>query len=64
LESCATKEDLELYVSKEELYNIQNPLKVNVNISATLLEYTGQPQRVRITAQAKKGNSNVNVDSY
>ena len=63
-EGLATKQDLELYVSKEELYNIQNPLKLTLSISSTLLEYTGNPYTIRITAQAKKGNNNVNADSY
>ena len=56
--------DLTGYVTKEELYNIQNPLKLNLSISNDLLEYTGNPYTIRITAQAKKGNNNVNADSY
>ena len=63
-EIFATKQDLDLYVSKEDLYNIQNPLQLTLSISNTLLEFTGDPYTVRINAQAKKGNNNVNADSY
>lgn len=63
-EQFATKEDLDLYISKEEFYNIQNPLKLQLSISSSLLEYTGNPYLIRINVQAKKGNSNVEADSY
>lgn len=63
-EVFATKQDLNSYVSKEDLYNMQNPLKLTLSISNTLLEYTGDPYTVRINAQAKKGNNNVTADSY
>lgn len=51
-------------VSQEDLYNLQNPLKLTLNISSTLLEYTGDPYQIRINAQAKKGDSNVDADTY
>ena len=52
--------DLSGYVTKEELYNIQNPLKVTVTASPQLLEYTGQTTSINIGISAKKGNASVN----
>jgi hypothetical protein len=34
--------DLSDYVTKEYLYNIQNPLKATMYVSPTLKEYTGE----------------------
>jgi hypothetical protein len=34
--------DLSDYVTKEYLYNIQNPLKATMHVSPTLKEYTGE----------------------
>ena len=51
------------YVTKEYLYNIQNPLKATLSVSPTLIEYTGDPKEVSIVCIAKKGNTTVNPDS-
>ena len=55
--------NLDDYVTKEYLYNIQNPLKATLSVSPTLVEYTGEPQEVSIVCIAKKGNTTVNPDS-
>ena len=55
--------DLSDYVTKEYLYNIQNPLKASLYVSPTLVEYTGEPKNFTITCVAKKGNTTVNPSS-
>ena len=55
--------DLSDYVTKEYLYNIQNPLKATLYVSPTLVEYTGEPKNFTITCVAKKGNTTVNPNS-
>lgn len=55
--------DLSDYVTKEYLYNIQNPLKATLYVSPTLVEYTGEPKNFTITCIAKKGNTTVNPNS-
>lgn len=55
--------DLSNYVTKEYLYNIQNPLKASLYVSPTLVEYTGEPKNFTITCVAKKGNTTVNPNS-
>ena len=55
--------DLSDYVTKEYLYNIQNPLKATLYVSPTLVEYTGEPKNFTITYIAKKGNTTVNPNS-
>ena len=55
--------DLSDYVTKEYLYNIQNPLKATLYVSPTLVEYTGEPNNFTITCIAKKGNTTVNPNS-
>ena len=55
--------DLSAYVTKQELYNIQNPLKVTVSVSPSLVEYTGEVNTINITVIARKGNTAVNPDS-
>ena len=55
--------DLSNYVTKEYLYNIQNPLKATLYVSPTLVEYTGEPKNFTITCVAKKGNTTVNPNS-
>lgn len=55
--------DLSNYVTKEYLYNIQNPLKATLYVSPTLVEYTGEPKNFTVTCVAKKGNTTVNPNS-
>ena len=55
--------DLSDYVTKEYLYNIQNPLKATMYVSPTLKEYTGEAQPINITCVTKKGNTTVTPDS-
>ena len=55
--------DLSGYVTKQELYNIQNPLKVTVQVNPTLAEYTGDAQSVNVTVIARKGNTLVEPSS-
>ena len=55
--------DLSDYVTKEYLYNIQNPLKATLYVSPTLVEYTGEPKNFTITCVAKKGNTTINPNS-
>lgn len=51
------------YVSKEYLYNIQNPLTASMNVSPTLIEYDGLPKQVVINCVTRKGNNVVIPDS-
>ena len=55
--------DLSDYVTKEYLYNIQNPLKATLYVSPILVEYTGEPKNFTVTCVAKKGNTTVNPNS-
>lgn len=59
-----TREELNNYITMEDFYNIQNPLKVTVNVSPSLVEYTGNSRTITITAQAKKGNTDINNATY
>ena len=51
--------DLSNYATKEELYNIQYPLKLKIVVTPSLAEYTGEPQRVTISILTKKGDTTV-----
>lgn len=64
LDDVVTKDELNNYITREELYDMQNPLKVTVSVSPSIAEYTGVPQNVRITASVKKGSNNINPDTY
>lgn len=55
--------DLSDYVTKEELFDIQNPLKATMSISPTLIEYTGDTKNITVTCTTKKGNTTVTPDS-
>ena len=55
--------DLDNYVTKEELYNMQNPLKVSISASPSLSEYTGNNIQISINITAKKGNTTITPDS-
>ena len=55
--------DLSDYVTKEYLYNIQNPLNATMSVSPSLTEYDGQIKQIHITCIAKKGNTVVTPDS-
>lgn len=55
--------DLSNYVTKEYLYNIQNPLKATMYVSPSLIEYTGEYLPVNISCVTKKGNTTVVPDS-
>ena len=55
--------DLSNYVTKEYLYNIQNPLKATMYVSPALIEYTGEFLPVNISCVTKKGNTTVVPDS-
>jgi len=55
--------DLSNYVTKEELFDIQNPLKAFMSVSPTLIEYTGETKNISVTCTAKKGNNNVTPSS-
>ena len=55
--------DLSNYVTKEELFDIQNPLKAFMSVSPTLIEYTGETKNISITCTARKGNTNVTPSS-
>lgn len=58
-----TGADLSNYVTKEYLYNIQNPLKTTMYVSPSLTEYTGTIKNINITCVTKKGNTTVVPDS-
>lgn len=51
------------YLTKEEFYNIQYPLKVNVSVSPNLAEFTGEIKEVTVSFTAKKGNGVVTPSS-
>lgn len=55
--------DLSDYVTKEYLYNIQNPLTASMSVSPSLSEYTGRDIKITIKVTAKKGSSVVTPDS-
>lgn len=55
--------DLSNYITKEELFDIQNPLKAFMSVSPTLIEYTGETKNISVTCTAKKGNTNVTPSS-
>lgn len=55
--------DLSGYVTKQELYNIQNPLKVTVQVSPSLIEYDGEAHSVNVTVIARKGGTLVEPSS-
>lgn len=55
--------DLSNYVTKEELFDIQNPLKASMSVSPTLIEYTGETKNISITCTARKGNTVVTPSS-
>lgn len=64
LQNKVIKSLLDNYITREELYDIQNPLKVTISVSPNIAEYTGVPQNIRITASVKKGSNNINPDTY
>ena len=51
--------DLSEYATKEELYNIQFPLKVKLVLTPTLYEFTGENQTVTLSVVTKKGDTTV-----
>lgn len=51
------------YLTKEEFYNIQYPLKVYVSVSPNLAEFTGSPKEVTVSFTAKKGDGIVTPSS-
>lgn len=55
--------DLSDYVTKEDLYNLQNPLKATIYVSPTLVEYTGTVKNISINCVVKKGDTTVIPDS-
>ena len=54
--------DLSDYATKEELYNIQFPLKVKLVLTPTLYEFTGENQTVTLSVVTKKGDTTVVPD--
>ena len=55
--------ELSNYVTKEELYNVQYPLKVKLSITPEIGEFTGEAQRVTLSVVSKKGDTTV-VPNY
>ena len=55
--------DLSNYVTREELFDMQNPLKASMSVSPTLVEYTGETKNISVTCTAKKGNTVVTPSS-
>jgi hypothetical protein len=55
--------DLSNYVTREELFDMQNPLKASMSVSPTLIEYTGETKNISVTCTAKKGNNVVTPSS-
>ena len=51
------------YLTKEEFYNIQYPLKVYVSVSPSLAEFTGSPKEVTVSFTAKKGEGIITPSS-
>lgn len=55
--------ELSNYVTKQELYNVQYPLKVKLSATPDLGEFTGEVKRVTLSIVSKKGDTTIVPDS-